>query len=208
MELATYKEILGRYTITPDTLYVAFSDMGTSAEMLGFHIARSFALSHPGDQGVSTIEKHNKRSLLGCASLSTLRANHAHIQKAPLYDIDKDRFLGLWKSKEFFVMLLPKDAGKEFIHCVRVSAFTAQRVEEWARTMYPQHVVALTGTQEDYIDLLAQMETIVEHQNFDALSCDHRQWFEDAPAHCLLSSKKRPQSIDVHVFVANNWEAA
>ena len=208
MELSTYKEILGRYTITPDTLYVAFSDMGASAEMLGFHIARSFVLSYPGHQGVSTIEEHNKRSLLGCASLSTLRANHAHIQNAPLYDIDKDRFLGMWKPKEFFVMLLPKDASKEFTHCIRVSAFTAQRIEEWARTTYPEHVVALNGTQEDYTDLVLQMEDIVEHQRFEEVTCDHRQCFEEAPAHCLLDTKKRPQSIDVHVFVANNWEAA
>ena len=207
MNLSTYKNVLGRYTITPDTLYVAFSDMGSSAKTLGFQISRSFALSYSGQTGVEAIEKHNPRSLLGCASLSTLRTNHANIQNAPLHDIDRDRLLGLWKSKEFFVLLLPKEAGKEFVRSIRVSAFTAQRVEQWAHIMYPDHIVTLTGTQDDYIELLAEMENIVKDQNFGLLSCDHRLYFENVPAHCLLDSKNRPQSIDTHVFVANNLEA-
>lgn len=206
MNLSTYKEILGRYTITPETLYVAFVQTTESSANLGRHIDRSFSLSYSGSQGVEKIESYN-RNTIGCASLSTLRTNKAHIQNTGVYEADKN-VLGLLKPQIFYVMLLPKDTNKEFSHSIRVNAFTAQRAQQWANTSYPNHIVALTGTQDDFDELLKQMESIVERQDFSALNCEYREYVEDIPAHCLLDSKKRPEAMGTHLFVVNNLEAA
>lgn len=56
MNLSTYKDILERYTITPETLHVTFVQTTESCKNLGRHIDRSFSLSHSGPQGV---EKFN-----------------------------------------------------------------------------------------------------------------------------------------------------
>lgn len=206
MNLSTYKNILQRYTITPETLYVTFVQTTQSPANLGRHIDRSFSLSYSGPQGVEKIQSYN-RTTIGCASLSTLRTNSDHIQNTGVYEVDKN-ILGLLKPQIFYVMLLAKDTNKEFSHSVRVSAFTAQRAQQWANTAYPNHIVALTGTQEDFDHLLNHMESIVDQQDFTALNCEYREYVEDVPAHCLLDSKKRPEAIGTHLFVVNNLEVA
>lgn len=207
MNLSTYKDILERYTITPDTLYVTFVKTTESSENLGRHIVRSFSLSHSGPKGVETIERYNHNTI-GCASLSTLRINSAHIYTTEVYEADKKNLFSLLKPQIFYVMLLPKDASKELTHSIRVRSSSTHRVQQWANTAYPNHIVALTGTQDDFDDLLNQMECVVEQQDFSALDCEYREYVEDLPAHCLLDSKKRRDSIATHLFVVNNLEAA
>lgn len=206
ISLDAYKQVLSSYRITPENLYVSFADMGGSAPMLGFQISRRFTLSHPGAEGVALIAKHNSRCLLGCASLATLRDNHRQLQNSPPHEIDQDRLGGLWKAKTFFAMLVPKNT-KQFVQVLRVKAFTAQRVEDWAAATHPEHTLALTGTVEDYVEMLAEMEDIVERQDFAQVGCDHRHYFEGVLAHCLLDTKKEPSSIEIDLFVANNLEA-
>ena len=207
IDLDTYKQALAHYRITADNLYVVFADMLGSAESLGFQVASSFILSHEGQAGVDAIAEGNRHWLLGCASLSTMRVNHQHLQNTPLHIVDEDRLAGLWKANTFFVLLVPRQPSDHHVtHSLRVRAFTTERIVAWAAEQHPQYTVAVTGSQEDYDSLLARMEDIVAQQDFKKIDGEVRKTFEGVDAKCLLSTKKEPSSIDIDLFVANNYE--
>lgn len=192
-----YSHALKEYSITEDCLYVVFSMFQDNGKA---DLLKSFALSYAGEEGAKSILSANQKTSMGCASLSQLKTIQEIMAQGVVHHAESDRLGGLWKAKTFFIFLASHENGVVLNQGLRVKAFTALRALDWAQQQYPHSQVAVNGTEEDFVELMNDMQRIFDEQDFSKIRCDYRKTFSGVDSYYLLSSKKRPSQQETHYF--------
>lgn len=171
-------QIVGRYTISADNLYVKFCDLDEQLrEYYDYRIHQEWVLGAKESENTGSMIN----SALGFAPFSVF--------KNILFEDIK--VFGFFKKSHIIILAQDKHIKK----VLRIRCLSKRRAIRISEKKHPDHHLVVAGSEKDYQDLLQKGVEIIAQQQFLEIHHESRDFFENLNGCDMLQFKKNPRHL-------------